>query len=221
MFALGSNSRQRSQSQSHLNPSYHFQEHYLPTHLSQDSNPRPFAGERSRADLYLHPSENSPHECSIDGSPEYLSPTATFIQSYDRHASSSSVSPHTPYHNSHQHPGSDRLDYAGPAHLKRIPTPNISLALHQPFSSGQSSIPIPSASQHPGDLEFGPGNAQTPFLEHSKPRKPRREKPRIELAPDQPPTTQGKPRARVYVACLQWFILSISRIYHHSWLSKF
>ncbi|KAJ7245044.1 hypothetical protein B0H12DRAFT_1220855, partial [Mycena haematopus] len=37
----------------------------------------------------------------------------------------------------------------------------------------------------------------------TKPRKTRREKPRIELAPDQPPTTQGKPRARVYVACLQ------------------
>ncbi|KAJ3566110.1 hypothetical protein NP233_g7198 [Leucocoprinus birnbaumii] len=36
----------------------------------------------------------------------------------------------------------------------------------------------------------------------SKPKK-RRERPRIELAPDQPPTTQGKPRARVYVACLQ------------------
>ncbi|KAH8825215.1 hypothetical protein DL96DRAFT_1612328 [Flagelloscypha sp. PMI_526] len=34
-------------------------------------------------------------------------------------------------------------------------------------------------------------------------RKPRREKPRIELAADQPPTTQGKPRARVYVACAQ------------------
>ncbi|KIM89129.1 hypothetical protein PILCRDRAFT_212993 [Piloderma croceum F 1598] len=34
-------------------------------------------------------------------------------------------------------------------------------------------------------------------------RKPRREKPRIELAPDQPPTTQGKPRSRVYVACVQ------------------
>ncbi|KXN93397.1 Glucose transport transcription regulator RGT1 [Leucoagaricus sp. SymC.cos] len=33
--------------------------------------------------------------------------------------------------------------------------------------------------------------------------KKRREKPRIELAPDQPPTTQGKPRARVYVACIQ------------------
>ncbi|KAF8189129.1 hypothetical protein K438DRAFT_1593593 [Mycena galopus ATCC 62051] len=37
----------------------------------------------------------------------------------------------------------------------------------------------------------------------AKPLKSRREKPRIELAPDQPPTTQGKPRARVYVACIQ------------------
>ncbi|KAH7911716.1 hypothetical protein BJ138DRAFT_1006003 [Hygrophoropsis aurantiaca] len=37
----------------------------------------------------------------------------------------------------------------------------------------------------------------------SRSRKMRREKPRIELAPDQPLTTQGKPRARVYVACLQ------------------
>jgi len=35
-------------------------------------------------------------------------------------------------------------------------------------------------------------------------RKPRREKPRIPLASDQPYTTQGKPRARVYVACQQW-----------------
>ncbi|KAG1745927.1 uncharacterized protein EDB91DRAFT_1049694 [Suillus paluster] len=34
-------------------------------------------------------------------------------------------------------------------------------------------------------------------------RRSRREKPRIELAADQPLTTQGKPRARVYVACLQ------------------
>ncbi|RPD77848.1 hypothetical protein L226DRAFT_504311 [Lentinus tigrinus ALCF2SS1-7] len=31
----------------------------------------------------------------------------------------------------------------------------------------------------------------------------RREKPRLELAPDQPLTTQGKPRTRVYVACVQ------------------
>ncbi|KAG9315829.1 hypothetical protein JVU11DRAFT_3478 [Chiua virens] len=40
----------------------------------------------------------------------------------------------------------------------------------------------------------------------SRPTKSRREKPHIELAPDQPLTTQGKPRARVYVACVQWYV---------------
>jgi hypothetical protein len=39
-------------------------------------------------------------------------------------------------------------------------------------------------------------------------RKARREKPRIQLAPDQPPTTQGKARSRVYVACVQWYVNS-------------
>lgn len=43
-------------------------------------------------------------------------------------------------------------------------------------------------------------------LSAPRPRKNRREKPRIELAPDQPPTTQGKARARVYVACVQWWV---------------
>src|SRR6185369_5734755 len=33
-----------------------------------------------------------------------------------------------------------------------------------------------------------------------------RERMKIELAPDQPATTQGKPRERVYVACLQWYV---------------
>lgn len=35
-----------------------------------------------------------------------------------------------------------------------------------------------------------------------------RERVRINLAPDQPPTTQGKPRERVYVACVQWCVVS-------------
>ncbi|KAG6377046.1 hypothetical protein JVT61DRAFT_1095 [Boletus reticuloceps] len=34
-------------------------------------------------------------------------------------------------------------------------------------------------------------------------KKSRRAKPRLDLAPDQPLTTQGRPRARVYVACVQ------------------
>lgn len=37
-------------------------------------------------------------------------------------------------------------------------------------------------------------------------RRARKEKPYIALAADQPPTTQGKPRTRVFVACLQWYV---------------
>ncbi|KAI9511557.1 hypothetical protein F5148DRAFT_974976 [Russula earlei] len=40
-------------------------------------------------------------------------------------------------------------------------------------------------------------------LSPSQTRKPRRDKPRIDLALDQPPTTHGRPRARVFVACVQ------------------
>lgn len=54
-----------------------------------------------------------------------------------------------------------------------------------------------------------PSDSWPPTVKEDNPidppkRKTRREKPKIALAPDQPPTTQGKPRARVYVACLQW-----------------
>ncbi|EGN98357.1 hypothetical protein SERLA73DRAFT_123675 [Serpula lacrymans var. lacrymans S7.3] len=54
-----------------------------------------------------------------------------------------------------------------------------------------------SSSQSPPDANAGSS---------SKHRKTRREKPRIELASDQPLTTQGKLRSRVYVACMQWRI---------------
>ncbi|KAH6912789.1 hypothetical protein BKA70DRAFT_1097562 [Coprinopsis sp. MPI-PUGE-AT-0042] len=48
-----------------------------------------------------------------------------------------------------------------------------------------------------------PTQPEAPPADPPKTKKHRREKPRIELAPDQPPTTQGKPRSRVYVACVQ------------------
>lgn len=62
-------------------------------------------------------------------------------------------------------------------------------------SSASRSPPVQSDSLSAGtNAEQGAPKATTK----------RREKPRIELAPDQPLTTQGKPRARVYVACVQW-----------------
>lgn len=50
---------------------------------------------------------------------------------------------------------------------------------------------IPGTRQHP--------SSPTPSM-------PRRAKPCVALAPDQPLTTHGNPRARVYVACLPWSV---------------
>ncbi|KAH0832015.1 hypothetical protein J3R83DRAFT_12920 [Lanmaoa asiatica] len=61
---------------------------------------------------------------------------------------------------------------------------------NQPDLPIDHSIPLRSLSSSPSSIHF-----QT-----SRTKKSRREKPHIELAPDQPLTTQGKPRARVYVA---------------------
>ncbi|KAF9568802.1 hypothetical protein CPC08DRAFT_624611 [Agrocybe pediades] len=65
--------------------------------------------------------------------------------------------------------------------------------------TGSGPGPLYTSETHDLDKE----KSQSVSSGSPKPKKPRREKPRIALAPDQPPTTQGKPRARVYVACVQ------------------
>lgn len=78
----------------------------------------------------------------------------------------------------------------------RIPdTPSI--ASHSSSSHSPSSTPTQQLSS---PIDEKPVLAHTAHRAVSK----RREKPRIALAPDQPLTTQGKPRARVYLACVQW-----------------
>lgn len=67
---------------------------------------------------------------------------------------------------------------------------------------------VTAPSEHSPNSEHCSPVRDAPF-EAPRPRKQRREKPRIELAPNQPPTTQGKPRARVFVACLQWLVHQI------------
>lgn len=53
---------------------------------------------------------------------------------------------------------------------------------------------------HPPIPADSPNADQPPI----HPRKSRKDKMRIKLSSDQPPTTQGQPRTRVYVACTQW-----------------
>ncbi|GLB38529.1 putative GAL4-like Zn(II)2Cys6 (or C6 zinc) binuclear cluster DNA-binding domain [Lyophyllum shimeji] len=85
-----------------------------------------------------------------------------------------------------------------PSHPPRRDSVALTIETYNPASEYQPLEQITGTrprSQHSGDSSTA--SAPPPK------RKPRREKPRIELAPDQPPTTQGKPRARVYVACIQ------------------
>ncbi|KAL0069865.1 hypothetical protein AAF712_003135 [Marasmius tenuissimus] len=65
-------------------------------------------------------------------------------------------------------------------------------------SQSVSSLPAHAAQASPVSDSF---NASP-----EPPRRKSRQKPKIELAPDQPTTTQGKLRKRVYVACLQWYV---------------
>jgi len=92
--------------------------------------------------------------------------------------------------------------------LDRISTPKLTVPLNQ-FALGDA-LPAEHPPAHiPDQSTIWPvvAKAQDPASNPtSKSKKSRREKPRIDLAPDQPPTTQGKPRARVFVACLQWCV---------------
>jgi hypothetical protein len=97
-------------------------------------------------------------------------------------------------------------DIASPpfTQVRRYATPIETSVLVSSYPPEPNSATTATSSSHDGDSEAGTlaakGNAQPP----PRQRKNRREKPHIELAPDQPPTTQGKPRCRVYVACAQW-----------------
>ncbi|RDB17928.1 hypothetical protein Hypma_000681 [Hypsizygus marmoreus] len=147
-----------------------------------------------RSDLASARSSHSYSVSSLNDAlaPEYMSAERhsssrpAFPQSHTRELVVPSQAPH--HSRSHKiRPEFPRRD-SGPL---IIDTYNLGADRHLMAQSPQSI----ARSEHPEDRDASPASA--------RPRKPRREKPRIELAPDQPPTTQGKPRARVYVACLQ------------------
>ncbi|PCH40106.1 hypothetical protein WOLCODRAFT_98280 [Wolfiporia cocos MD-104 SS10] len=118
-----------------------------------------------------------------------------------------------------------------PSNLHLVPEPQTSANIAVPNGAthsrgpaiSPSSRPVPSlAPVHPDPLPLSgqgpsyeprsattPSSASRPLEAPSKGPgerrsiKTRREKPRLQLASDQPLTTQGKPRARVFVACVQ------------------
>ncbi|KAF9485849.1 hypothetical protein BDN70DRAFT_795185 [Pholiota conissans] len=133
----------------------------------------------------------------------------TFSHSFDRRAASSSDlrAPSDIYH-AHNYAESSRSHYSNVDRPRDNVVPSVldtyAVSAHSTFASEPNSAATGPSSEHSGESDFWPvSTPDTRQLDAPKPKKGRREKPRIELAPDQPPTTQGKPRARVYVACLQ------------------
>lgn len=131
-------------------------------------------------------------------------------------ASSSSPSPTYPHPRQH-HPLTQMLPSmlyttshpddtpSGPAFSRSFAT---SAAYGYAHSHSSSSLSPQSVTTH--KLPSTPATSNddrpipAPSQQLARPPAKRREKPKIELSADQPLTTQGKPRARVYVACLQW-----------------
>jgi len=95
-----------------------------------------------------------------------------------------------------------------PPPLPRIASYRIPSAPETTFTSPATSPPHSEASSSRlpiAEFESSSHNISresSTLLQRS--RKISKRKPYIELAPDQPPTALGKPRERVFVACVQW-----------------
>jgi hypothetical protein len=125
------------------------------------------------------------------------------------HFDTSSPHYHASYPDDQHLPREDHVQYSSRHNIGSRPT--------LPRASADTSTPVQSMSnppKPPSDTDTPSAQAPSVPLQtepkavssNPRPRKARREKPHIQLASDQPPTTQGKPRARVYVACIQWCV---------------
>ncbi|KAF5344976.1 hypothetical protein D9757_013784 [Collybiopsis confluens] len=155
----------------------------------------------------IHPYPNKiPHTSSITYSPttsEEFSPTSAAYAD-PHYLYSNVIDAETDNHSSY----STTQNYsADGAHEFPSVMPSLSrrrqinsLALDPPPTYSSSSAQTPPVASTSGSWSLQATEVEPVDLPK---KKTRREKPKIALAPDQPPTTQGKPRARVYVACLQ------------------
>lgn len=126
---------------------------------------------------------------------------ASSDQERDTHASQGYQQPSLPYRDQYAqlHPG-NMYSSSEDSALSAYPSRSYDAVQ----SDSRSAVSHSSLSRSPPAQADPLSTAHRSEATASKPSAKRREKPRIELAPDQPLTTQGKPRARVYVACVQW-----------------
>ncbi|KAI8969630.1 hypothetical protein BD414DRAFT_502930 [Trametes punicea] len=86
----------------------------------------------------------------------------------------------------------------------RLDEPHHNIGVTSDFELHSSHAPVAPTSSHGATIATGvASSSMRSTASGSSGGRSRREKPRLELAPDQPLTTQGKPRTRVYLACLQ------------------
>jgi hypothetical protein len=230
MFAPNPRPRNHSQSFTPTMP-YRSSEYYIPPmpnqhphvqNISSAATPRTYPPEHHRGELYSDSHFYGVSRKAYDDR-HALSPPICYNQSYDRHHGGHPPELHLPSVPTYRSQFADRPSPLPP--LKRPDISNMGENFNLP-PSHSSYLPETDShlSAHPARLiesdlwgsgspttssspQAHPTPSQSPS-DPPKPRKTRREKPKIALAPDQPPTTQGKPRARVYVACIQWSVFS-------------
>lgn len=87
----------------------------------------------------------------------------------------------------------------------RLEQPNHDVGAPSEYEPPMAQGPPPPGPSHGQNIaQSGLPASMRSEASNSSAGRSRREKPRLELAADQPLTTQGKPRTRVYVACVQW-----------------
>ncbi|KAG6836141.1 hypothetical protein H0H93_010974 [Arthromyces matolae] len=173
---------------------YPFINEKLPDHHPSSSSMLPFSGPDS---FYDQQACNEPHApCALLSTsyPSCIPSTA----SYDHEKSQ--VGAGANFHFSRDLQSSQENLPSRDTHYEQLP--NVHHGQAWPSGSLQPDL-IPSTTGSAAIARLEPSVLHNASSAAPSKRKSRREKPRIELAPDQPPTTQGKPRARVYVACVQ------------------
>ncbi|KAF5338925.1 hypothetical protein D9611_008729 [Ephemerocybe angulata] len=206
--------------------SYRPNGYYVPNHVPNiaHATPRSFTNDPHRNAFYSEPYYQGQGSRKSYSDARNPLPPVSYYQSYDRHhdhGSPPDAAAHMPSESvpAYRHTYVERAVSSMPS-LKRPDLSNMvdNFTLpptHNPYPTESESGMPPQSTRSDVDSDFwGPASptppppqdlspASHPLPELPKTRKARREKPKIALAPDQPPTTQGKPRARVYVACVQ------------------
>ncbi|KAI0086525.1 hypothetical protein BDY19DRAFT_348445 [Irpex rosettiformis] len=182
---------------SHPSSHYDYHPHHQQDFHHDRHNAHSQASYRNHPHLPEHPSTSVPPNIPSNPSPG----PSTYSQSRQHHPHQQVV-PSMMYNPHHPEPSSSAFNRSfapsGPqpytnSHSSPSPSPQLEV-----------TPSIPSAPSNPVKTEDRPVPSTTASSSRSTKR---REKPKIELSPDQPLTTQGKPRARVYVACVQCCLL--------------